>query len=44
VVAELEKRDDIEPKVHYRPTPDGHFAFAIEDVSFNPVVAKETQR
>ena len=34
VTSELGKRDDFEPRLHYRPTPEGHCAFAIEDVSF----------
>jgi hypothetical protein len=36
LLGELRKRDDVEPRVTYRPTPDGSFAFAIEDVSFDP--------
>jgi len=36
LLGELRDRDDVEPRVTYRPTPDGSFAFAIEDVSFDP--------
>jgi len=36
LLGELGKRDDVDVRVHYRPTPDGAFAFALEDVTFNP--------
>ena len=35
LLGEFEQRDDVVVRVHYRPTPDGSFAFAIEDTSFN---------
>lgn len=36
VLGEMGKRDDVNVRVVYRPTPDGSFAFALRDVSFNP--------
>ena len=37
----LGRPDDVEPRVTYRPTPDGSFASAIEDVSFKPTRGEE---
>lgn len=36
VADQLRQRDDGQWAIHYRPTPDGSFAFAIEDIDFNP--------
>lgn len=39
VAGELKQRDDVNVRLRYRPTPDGSFVFAIEDLDFNPKVA-----
>ena len=36
VAGELRRRDDGRWKVAYRPTPDGSFVFALEDIDFVP--------
>jgi len=36
ITGELKRRDDGFWRVHYRPTPDGSFVFALEDIDFNP--------
>jgi hypothetical protein len=36
IAHELKRRDDGFWRLHYRPTPDGSFVFAIEDLDFNP--------
>lgn len=41
LLGEFSQRDDVDVKVRYVPTPGGSFAFALEDVSFNP---KENER
>jgi hypothetical protein len=41
VAGELKRRDDGFWRVHYRPTPDGSFVIAIEDLDFNPTTESE---
>jgi hypothetical protein len=36
LLGEFEKRDDVVVRVHYRPTTEGSFCFALEDTSFDP--------
>lgn len=38
LLSELPARGVV-PRVHYRPTTSGAFAFALEDASFNPTVS-----
>ena len=36
LTSELKRRDDGVWRIHYRPSTDGSFMFAIEDIDFNP--------